>query len=136
MNIRLPSLVVDPMAAAEVAAAHQGARRVGGALALAAYARLVSESDRLFSLITRARRPIRIFFTLSTNPYGDADEVITSIRQHRVLEVPTAACERDRLHPAMGCDVGGAYDRFRAVHDVLGHGQFNLGFDRDSEYAA
>ncbi len=73
---------------------------------------------------------------MSTNPYGGADEFITSIGKHRVLEVPAAACERDRLHPAVGCDVGGAYDRFRAVHDVLGHGQFNLGFDRDSEYTA
>ena len=36
----------------------------------------------------------------------------------------------------MGCEVGGAYDRFRAVHDVLGHGHLAVGFDRDGEYAA
>ena len=36
----------------------------------------------------------------------------------------------------MGCEVGGAYDRFRAVHDVLGHGLLGVGFDRDGEYAA
>jgi hypothetical protein len=35
----------------------------------------------------------------------------------------------------MGCEVGGAYDRFRAVHDVLGHGYLSVGFDRDGEYA-
>ena len=36
----------------------------------------------------------------------------------------------------MGCEVGGAYDRFRAVHDVLGHGLLQVGFDRDGEFAA
>ena len=35
----------------------------------------------------------------------------------------------------MGCEVGGAYDRFRAVHDVLGHAYLGVGFDRDGEYA-
>jgi hypothetical protein len=35
----------------------------------------------------------------------------------------------------MGCEFGGAYDRFRAVHDILGHGHLELGFDRNSEYA-
>jgi hypothetical protein len=35
----------------------------------------------------------------------------------------------------MGCQVGGAYDRFRAVHDVLGHACLGVGFDRDGEYA-
>jgi hypothetical protein len=28
------------------------------------------------------------------------------------------------------------YDRFRAVHDVLGHGRLRVGFDRDDEFAA
>ncbi len=36
----------------------------------------------------------------------------------------------------MGCEVGGAYDRFRAVHDILGHGHLNVGFGREGEYAA
>ena len=127
---------LDPMAAAEVAAAHQEAPRVGGAIAHAAYAQLASESDRLFKLITQARRPVRIFFTVSTTPYDDADELINSIHRDRMLEVTTAARERDRLHPVMGCEIGGAYDRFRAVHDVLGHGHLAVGFDRDGEYAA
>jgi hypothetical protein len=127
---------LDPVAAAEVAVAHQEAPRVGGALAHAAYAQLVSESDQLFTLITQARRPVQIFFTMSTTPYSDADELITSIQRDHVLEVAAAARERDRPHPAMGCEVGGAYDRFRAVHDVLGHGQLAVGFDRDGEYAA
>src|SRR5258708_39237393 len=127
---------LDPIAAAAVAAAHQEAPRVGGAIAEAAYTRLVNETDRIFLLITHAPQPVRIFFTLSTTPYDDADELITSVRRDRVLEVSTAASERDRLHPVMGCEVGGAYDRFRAVHDVLGHGHLAVGFDRDGEYAA
>ena len=35
----------------------------------------------------------------------------------------------------MNSDVGGAYDRFRAVHDALGHAGMELGFDRDGEFA-
>lgn len=127
---------LDPIAAAEVAAAHQEAPRVGGSVAHTAYAQLSSESDRLFRLITQSRQPVRIYFTMSTTPYDDADELITSIQRDRVLEVTTAARERDRLHPVMGCEVGVAYDRFRAVHDVLGHGFLAVGFDRDGEYAA
>jgi hypothetical protein len=36
----------------------------------------------------------------------------------------------------MGCEAGGAYDRFRAVHDLLGHARPGLGFDRDGEFTA
>ena len=105
-------------------------------MAHAAYARLVRESDHLFTLITQARPPTRVFFSLCTTPYRDADELITSITRDRILEVTAVACERDRLHPVMGCEVGGAYDRFRAVHDILGHGHLNVGFGREGEYAA
>jgi hypothetical protein len=35
----------------------------------------------------------------------------------------------------MGNEPGGAYDRFRAVHDILGHARLRLGFDRDGEFA-
>ena len=79
---------------------------------------------------------MRVFFTESAVPYDDADELITSVRRDRVLEVTCAERERDRPHPVMGCEVGGAYDRFRAVHDVLGHGLLGVGFDRDGDYAA
>lgn len=127
---------VDPNAATDVADAHQDAPRMGGPFAQAAYYQLSRESDRLFELVTGARRPVRVFFTRSTWPYHDADELITSIRRDRILEVSTVAREVDRLHPLMGCEVGGVYDRFRAVHDVLGHGYLDVGFDRDGEYAA
>jgi hypothetical protein len=36
----------------------------------------------------------------------------------------------------MSCEVGGEYDRFRAVHDILGHGHLHVGFGREGEYAA
>ncbi len=81
---------------------------MGGPFARAAYYQLSCESDRLFELMTGARRPVRIFFTMSGWPYRDADELITSIRRDRVLEVTTVARELDRLHPVMGCEVGGA----------------------------
>ena len=101
---------VDPVVATQIAAAHIEASRVGDALTRAAYARLVSESDQLFRLVTDRDRsdPIEIFFTTCAVPYGDAAELITSVRRDRVLEVTTAAREPDRLHPVMGCEVGGA----------------------------
>jgi len=129
---------VNPVVAAEIAAAHVEAARAGGPPAHAAYAQLVIESDRLFRLVTETGRPdrVRIFFTMCPTPYGNAGELISSVGRDRILEVTTAARERDRVHPVMGCEVGGAYDRFRAVHDVLGHGRLQVGFDRDGEFVA
>jgi hypothetical protein len=131
-------LRTNPTAAVEIAAAHIEASRTGGALAHAAYARLVRESDRLFRLVTETGRPdrVRIFFTMCATPYDSVAELIGSVRRDQVLEVTAAARERERSHPLMGCEVGGAYDRFRAVHDVLGHGLLQVGFDRDDEFAA
>jgi hypothetical protein len=122
--------MLDPAAAREVAGAHQAAPRTGGPACNAAYARLVDETDRLFGLL-----PVGVVFTTSARPYDSADELIRSVRCDRLLEVTSVAWERDRRHPVMGCEVGGAYDRFRAVHDVLGHGYLGVGFDRDGEYA-
>jgi hypothetical protein len=131
-------LLVDPAAAAEVAAAHRDAPRLGDALAVAAYERLERESDVLFGRITRPDRPgrVRIVFTDGAAPYRDASELIRSVREQRVLEVTTAAVDHDRRHPLLGCERGGAYDRFRAVHDVLGHARLGVGFDRHGEHAA
>jgi hypothetical protein len=120
----------DPSAARDVADAHHAASRRGGPACEAAYAQLVEESDRLFR-----RLPVDVVFTMSARPYDSACELIRSVREHRVLEVTSVAWERDRPHPLMGCEVGGEYDRFRAVHDVLGHGHLGVGFDRDGEYA-
>jgi hypothetical protein len=98
----------------------------------------VDESDRLFGRITAADRPdrVRVVFTRCRNPYEGAGELIEAVRTERLLEVVTVAGQRDRRHPLMGCEAGGAYDRFRAVHDVLGHARLGLGFDRDGEFTA
>jgi hypothetical protein len=130
------TFALDPIAAAEVAEAHQEAPIIGGGLVRTAYAVLSRETDRLFELIIQAHRPISVFFTMCAEPYADADELIRSIRSDRMLEITTVARERDRGHPLMDNDLGGAYDRFRAVHDVLGHGHLGVGFDREGEYSA
>src|SRR5262249_43203085 len=42
----------------------------------------------------------------------------------------------DRAHPLLDGAVGGAYQRFRAVHDLVGHVATGFGFDPDGEYSA
>jgi hypothetical protein len=129
---------LDEATAAEVAAAHVAAPRVGGAVARAAYAQLVDECDDLFRRLTAADAPghVSVRFTRCPTPYTSAEELITSIRRHRLLEVTTVAGQLDRRHPLMDGAPGGAFDRFRAVHDVLGHGALAVGFDRHGEFAA
>jgi hypothetical protein len=121
---------LDPTAARAVADAHHAASRRGDPACDAAYAQLVDETDRLFRLLS-----VDVVFTMSERPYDSADELIRSVRRDRVLEVTSVAWERDRPHPLLGCEVGGEYDRFRAVHDILGHAYLGVGFDRDGEYA-
>jgi hypothetical protein len=113
---------VDPAASA-VAAAYADAPSRRHPLAAAAYALLAMESDQLIGRLTSPDRPgrVHIVFTTCPTPYGGAHELIGSVRQHRLLEVTTVATGRDRHHPLMGNEPGGSYDRFRGVHDVLGH---------------
>ena len=128
---------VDPASAREVAAAYVGTPNRPCPLVAAAYAQLVIESDQLFRRLTAPDRPdwVHIAFTTCPAPYASAQELISSVRHDRLLEVATIAAKPDRRHPLMGCEVGGAYDRFRGVHDVLGHARLQLGFDRDGEFA-
>ncbi|HEX5945650.1 MAG TPA: hypothetical protein VFY82_05205 [Acidimicrobiales bacterium] len=127
---------VDADTARDVAAAYADASPVREPLVVAAYARLVTESDQLFRRLTTPERPdrVRILFTTCPAPYADAHELVSSVRHEQLLEVTTVAVTGDRRHPAMGSELGGAYDRFRAVHDVLGHARLGLGFDRDGEF--
>jgi hypothetical protein len=130
---------VDPDLAREVAASFRDAPSTPTAPAVvAAYSQLEAQTDVLFAWITDVDRPasIRVGFTGCAAPYRGDDELIAAVRSERVLEVPAATGEPDRLHPLLGCRPGGAYDRFRAVHDILGHAMPMLGFDRDGEYAA
>jgi hypothetical protein len=123
---------VDQTVAREVADAYLdgGSRRDG--LTLAAFEQLVTETDRLFRWITGA---LRVRFTTVENPYRDARELILSVGEFRTLEITTVARDHHRRHPLMGNELGGSYDRFRAVHDALGHACSRLGFDRDGEFA-
>jgi len=128
---------VDQTVAREVAAAYLDAPHRRDPLTESAFAQLVIETDQLFRRITRPSRPdaLRVFFTTCESPYRDAHELITSVKLFRTLEITTVAVDPDRRHPLMSNDRGGDYDRFRAVHDALGHGRLRLGFDRDGEFA-
>ncbi len=129
---------VGPGAAHAVAAAYAATPSGRDPLVAAAYTRLVEETDALFRQVTSPGRPDRVHvaFTTCPTPYADEWELIDSVRNERVLEVVAATADPDNRHPLMGCEVGGAYDRFRAVHDVVGHARPRLGFDRDGEFRA
>lgn len=105
---------------------------------VAAYEALQEQSDRFFRVLTDTDCPgaIQVAFTYLTNPYTNDQELIDAVRNERLLEVSAAASCSERLHPLLGCDLGGPYDRFRAVHDILGHVRTGLGFDRNGEYVA
>jgi hypothetical protein len=129
-------LRVDHAVACEVGAAYRDAAHRPGARIVAAFAQLVTEADGLFRWLTLRDRPnaLRVHFTTCEKPYLDAQELIDSVTELRSLEVTTVAVDRDRRHPLMENEIGASYDRFRAVHDALGHARLRLGFDRDGEF--
>ena len=97
--------------------AHRDAR------VIEAYRRLQVETDRLFTLLTRGsrHRAVRVVFTRCAQPYESDDELILGVRANGTLEMTSAAAAGERLHPLFDCEFGGAFDRFRAVHDLIGH---------------
>jgi len=109
--------------------------RVDDLVALA-YRQLEMQTDRQFAALTDPQGPYRITVvgTSQVTPYSDAEELAASVLTSRTLEVTTSAA--DRAHPLLGGEVGGAYYRFRAVHDLIGHVATGYGFDRDGEYSA
>jgi hypothetical protein len=130
---------VEPAIAHEVAASFREARSTPDApLVAVAYAQLAAQTDAIFRRLTDAaqRVAVRVAFTCDRMPYADDRELIDAVRTDHVLEITTTACEPDRLHPLLDSCAGGAYDRFRAVHDLLGHVGPALGFDRDGEYTS
>jgi hypothetical protein len=130
---------VNSSIAHEVAANFEDARsRPAAPLIAAAYAQLETQTDAIFRRLTDgARRTgIRVAFTRSLVPYNGDQELIDAVRAEQTLEVTTASREPGRHHPLLDCRPGGAYDRFRAVHDILGHARPGLGFDRDGEYTS
>lgn len=131
------ALRVDSKLAHEVAAAYLDGPSSPGGLLRASYEQLAFEADRLFAALTSTycRDPVRVVFTTSEMPFGTAHELITSVNHDRLLEVTVAPVDCDRFHPMMDWVPGGAFDRFRAVHDILGHSFLRVGFDRHAEYA-
>jgi hypothetical protein len=125
--------------AAEVGAAYLSARSIPrDVLVVAAYEHLQAETDRLFGAAIRRDAPdsVRIVFTRCPEPYACDRELIAAVRATRVLEIPTAAIGCERIHPLLGCEFGGPFDRFRAIHDLIGHAGTGFGFELGEEIAA
>lgn len=130
---------VDQAHAREVAARFLAARSTPhDAQVAAAYQALEQQSDQAFVSLTEGdpTRRVTVAFTCCPTPYDSDAEMICAVRTARVLEVTTAAVDHDRSHPLLGSEPGGAYDRFRSVHDIVGHVATGLGFDRDGEFGA
>jgi hypothetical protein len=109
-----------------------------GRLVTAAYRDLQMQTDRQFAELIEPGGAFgfTVVWTGQSVPYSTARELIEAVRTTGVLEVTAARADRDRLHPGLDCSAGGAYDRLRAVHDIVGHVMTGYGFDRDAEYSA
>ena len=112
--------------------AHRNAR------VIEAYRQLQVETDRLYTLFTRdaCQWATRVVFTRCGQPYESDEELICAVRANGTLEITSAVTVSGRLHPLLGCELGGAFDRFRAVHDLIGHAWHGYGFDLVDECAA
>lgn len=128
---------VDAACVSQVSATFRDTKsQLGDAMVTAAYSELQRQSDRLFSALTGPSGAVRVVFTPCPAPYQSDQELIGAVRSTRVLEVTSAVVDLDRRHPQLGGDMGGPYDRFRAVHDLVGHVAFGYGFDQEGEYQA
>jgi hypothetical protein len=105
-------------------------------LVMRAYGELQAQTDRQFAALTdpQGRCSVTVVRTRLTEPYASADELIAAVRATRLMEVTTEG--PSRRHPLLGGEPGGAYERFRAVHDIVGHVWPGFGFDQDGEYSA
>ena len=105
---------------------------------ISAYRQLEAETDRLFAVVTKTVGPraTRIVFTRCRQPYENCEEMIALARICRTLEVTAAVSSGGRLHPLLDCEFGGAFDRFRAIHDLIGHVWTGKGFELRAEYDA
>lgn len=99
----------------------------------AAYSRLQAETDELYARITGEAATgglaVRVEYR-DHDPYHDADELLDELRSGTIGVGPMR-----QPHPLLGTGRGSPYDRFRVVHDVLGHAALGAGFDRHGEYA-
>ena len=110
----------------------------GDPLVVTAYKLLELETDQMFRRLTEEAHPkaTRIVFTRCGGPYCNDSEMIRAVQSSGTLEVTCASVRSGRLHPLLGCEVGGPFDRFRAVHDLLGHVAQGAGFDIWGEHVA
>jgi hypothetical protein len=130
---------VDRAIAADIGAAYLDARDAStDPRVVAAYRQLEIETDRLFAAAVSCTgsQAVRIAFTRCPQPYRNDRELIGAVRTGGVLEITSAASGSTRLHPLLGCEFGGAFDRFRAVHDLIGHVRAGLGFALPDEVQA
>lgn len=127
---------VQPGETRAIAECFISARTRGDPLVARAYQQLERQTDQQFAALTDPQGPYRITVvgTSEVTPYSDAGELLASVLASRTLEVTTSPA--DRAHPLLGGEVGGAYYRFRAVHDLIGHVATGYAFDRDGEYSA
>jgi hypothetical protein len=104
----------------------------------AAYAELADQAERWFARLTDPARnqPVRVRFTRCREPYASGEELAARVRSEGVLELCPAAFDRDRRHPLLDISIGGAYDRLRAVHDVISHARLGFSFNRHGEFSA
>jgi hypothetical protein len=131
--------VVDPAAAARVGEWYLGSRSAHDDTNVKeAYRQLEIETDQLFTIVSRdpVSSTARVVFTRCPQPYASDAELIAAVSAGGTLEVTSAATAEGRLHPILDCNFGGAFDRFRAVHDLIGHAWCGYGFALRSEYAA
>jgi hypothetical protein len=134
---RAPPVRVDEGAARDVAAWYIGHRDASrDPLVRAAYTALELQTDVLLRrcLRTVARGGLRMVSTALPEPYEDDRALVEGVRETNVLEVPQVP--RGSTHPLLDSGPGASYDRFRALHDLLGHVLPAFGFDRDGEFAA
>jgi hypothetical protein len=125
--------------AAELADWHLHTRsRPNDPRVVAAYRQLEQQTDDLYRSLSDCTRPcgIEVIFTFLKEPYSSDQELITGVADEHRLEVSVATSDRYRLHPVLDCRPGGSYDRFRAVHDIVGHAFGRRGFDAEGEYSA
>jgi hypothetical protein len=113
-------------------------RTTEDAIVRAAYADLSTQIDRWFVAITgpQSSRAVRVVYTDCPAPYPSAAELSGAVRRYRTLEIRPSVRDRDRRHPLLDSSRGGAYDRLRAVHDIVSHGFRGYRFDPDGEFAA
>jgi len=130
---------IDVDQARLVAGAFLDARQTSNdPVVVAAYSSLAAQADQWYGRITNAsaRRSVRVVHTRCREPYATGWELAEQVRASRVLELWPAQYDRDRPHPRLDMSVGGTYDRFRAVHDIVSHAWCGFGFDRNGEFSA